>query len=197
MSMFQVPDFGVADEDEQPVNQTLPVVAAKIGIPSPADWGALAFALILLPNAEDVERSCADYNTSPEIVDAMLGGPNHPAVPHPIQGFMNALREAKRQITALGTDAGFVLRARTVSEGHLGLIDEIARNPHTPPQYRLKAIELGSRLSLLNPDAKGRGSESDKAPAVGVMVNISMGAGLPVPQGLTINAIPTTPPEDL
>ena len=49
MSMFQVPDFGVADEDEQPVNQTLPVVAAKIGIPSPADWGALAFALILVP----------------------------------------------------------------------------------------------------------------------------------------------------
>lgn len=197
MQTDRIPDFGddLPEDEDRPVNAQLPVVRGKIGVPDPAEWGALALELRLMPF--DCERICETYNTSVDIVLAMLGTGSHPEVPEPVKAFQTALREAKRQIESLGPDAGFILRARTISEGHLLLIDQLAKNAATPPQIRLKAIELATQLARLHPGVAGRGGGEEKAPAVGVMVNISMGAGLPVPQSLVIDAVPTKPPEDL
>ena len=192
----QIPDFGgdFPEDDDQPINGELPVVPGAIGIPDPAEWGALALELSLMPF--ESERICRTYKTTPDIVLAMLGMASHPNV-QPVKAFQLALREAKNQIKALGPDAGFILRARTLSESHLLLLDQIARNPHTPPQVALKAIELSTQLARLHPGVAGRGGGEEKASAVGVMVNITMGAGLPVPESLVIDAVPTQPPEDL
>lgn len=197
MQSDQIPDFGddLPEEEDIPINGALPVMPGKIGIPEPSEWGALALELRLMPY--DHERVCASYNTSLEIVGAMLGVATHPLITAPVKAFQTAMKEAKRQIESLGPDAGFILRARTISEGHLLLIDQLAKNPSAPPQIRLKAIELATQLARLHPGVAGRGGGEEKAPAVGVMVNISMGAGLPVPQSLVVDAITTKPPEDL
>lgn len=195
MDNSRIPFFGEDDEDDElSVSAPLPVVAGKIGPPEPADWGALALELKLMPF--DADRICASYNTTPDIVLAMLGKADHPTI-GPVKAFQTALVEAGRQIKALGPEAGFILRARTLSEGHLQLLDQLARNGSTPPQVKLKAIELGTQLSRLHPGVGARSGDGEKAAAVGVVVNISMGAGLPVPQALTIDAVPTRPPEDL
>lgn len=193
----RIPDFGgdFCEDDDQPINGALPMIPGEIGIPDPAEWGALALELRLMPF--DGERICKTYKTSADIVLAMLGKGTHPNVPEPVKAFQLALREAKNQIESLGPDAGFILRARTLSEQHLLLLDRLARNANTPPQVALKAIELGSQLARLHPGTAGRSGGEEKAPAVGVMVNITMGAGLPVPEALVIDAIPTQPPEDL
>ena len=192
-----IPDFGIDDDDDAdsagPAGSPPTETAGPLGVPQQIVWGSLALELALAPH--EFEGICATYRTTPEIVMAMLGKGTHPFVPTPVAAFKTALHEAKRKVDSLGPTAGYVLRAQTAAEHSLVRLFDIANNKAVPPQVALKAIELLNRYGRTDPLTEKRSNDGQAAPAVGVMVQFSLGPGLPVPAGLVISPKPTQQPE--
>lgn len=186
-----IPDFGFDPDDDSSLPSTVPPeTAGPVGVPATVEWGSLALELMLNPSAS--ASICQTYRTTPEIVLAMLGKATHPLVPTPVAAFKTAIREARIKVESLGPSAGFVLRSQAIAEQSLTRLHAICTGKGIDPSVALKAIGMAAKYGRMDPDAEKRSSDGPAAPAVGVMVQFSFGAGLPVPPALIIDAKPTT-----
>jgi hypothetical protein len=135
-------------------------VALEASVPV-ALWGSLAFELVL--RAVPVGQILATYNVTEAQLSVLLDTP----------AFQATLKDAAAQVKQHGADAGFVLRARALSEDLLPDIYRIAKNDLTDGALRHKIFETLSRYAQLDPATNKKPGGGD-----GVQVIFNLGAGI-------------------
>lgn len=103
--------------------------------------------------------------------------------------FQNELRSAVKEVREMGPDAGFITRAKILSEEFLKNVVSLMDSNTTPPEVKVNIFKHITDLARLQP-AKGAAAYQPTGP----QVIFNFGKGMPgVPETLTIIPEKITP----
>jgi len=137
--------------------QTPHLIPARVPYLSHAQWGALAYDL-LLDNASTGSSSILDcYGITQHQLDELLENKHFQAV----------MDEAKNELSKLGDNAKFISRARALTESMLPELFRRAMDPRTETKDVHGIFKTMTSLSMLDPVTNGTKNASADAPDLG------------------------------
>ena len=158
---------------------------------SPAQWGSLAYDILLDNGSTGPSDILTCYGITQAQLDELLQNPH----------FIATMDEVRTELSKLGDNAKFIARARALTENMLPVIFKRGMDPRTETKEVLSIFKTIASLSMLDPTTNGTKSKSDDAPDLGRGGSFTMNLygipGLEHLQGLSIPAqeipVPRTP----
>lgn len=139
------------------------------------------FARELCLQLEPLEDLLASWNLTSEQYEALRKS----------TFFQNELKAAVKEVREMGPDAGFIARAKILSETFLTDVVKMMQTPGVDPAVKIAIFKHITELARLTPP---RNSPDRAQGPVGPQVVFQFGPGMPgVPNAITINQEPAEP----